>query len=133
MTDKATPDTAPTLKTPPSLKTPDAPSAVKHDPPAPKATAKAEKEEAPHPPPPSTRPAGWTPNTPAVAPDAPILPGYEGDGTAYETVILTQGTIDQGAHFRIAKTPELPLSLAMGGARYLIANHAQKLYVWQVK
>ena len=117
MTDKQT-DTAPTLKQEaPALKTQpskapaaaDTSVAAKHDPPAPKATAKA-------------------------APEAPILPGYEGEtGATYETVILTQGTIDQGAPFRIVKTPELPLSLAMGGARYLIANHAQKLYVWQVK
>jgi hypothetical protein len=66
-------------------------------------------------------------------PEAPILPGYEGDGTAYDTVVLTASTLEQGTPFRIAKTPELPLSLAHGGARYLISNHAQKLYVWQVK
>jgi hypothetical protein len=66
-------------------------------------------------------------------PEAPILPGYEGDGSAYDTVILTASTLEQGTPFRIAKTPELPLSLAHGGARYLISNHAQKLYVWQVK
>lgn len=66
--------------------------------------------------------------------EAPILPGYEGEpGATYETVTLTQGTIEDGAQYRIAKTPELPLTLTYGGARYQIANHAQKLYVWQVK
>jgi len=125
MTDKQTaadpkPHTPPPAHTPPPPP-PGKPTDAPKGPPTPKNVI---KEDAPH-----TMPALKT----KAEPEAPILPGYEGDGSAYETVILTSSTLDQGTPFRIAKTPELPLSLAHGGARYLISNHAQKLYVWQVK
>lgn len=70
---------------------------------------------------------------PLTPDDAPILPGYEGDGSEYVTVLLTQSTEADAVPYRIAKRPELPLALALNGSRYLISDHAKKLYVWQVK
>jgi hypothetical protein len=61
--------------------------------------------------------------------EAPILPGYEGD--AYQTVTLTTSDAEAGAPYRVA-TP-IPQSVAYAGARYLLADRATGLYVWQPK